>query len=89
MRAPKKAGLGIPICSQCAKPCNKEVFWLSHQFARDRKVRQRPYCCRECLMESFEEELFLDKLEAAVEKEKRFLQKRVCPACCCRLHELE
>lgn len=87
MAAPRKTG--VIACLQCHGRCPDEIYTLKREDIGESIVTEKTFCSRECMMEFFEDELFHDKLHAAIQKEQLFLYKNVCPACLRRLQALK
>jgi hypothetical protein len=87
--------MGVPrkarrvLCERCKLPCEEEIFEINRKGLVDGVTARKKLCSIECLMEVFENELFLDKVDDRIRKEMSFLHKHVCPACIKRLRTLE
>jgi hypothetical protein len=73
MTVPKKTG--VSLCSQCFFVCKNEEYRLLHRFLDGAVDAELIFCGRECMMDYFEEELFLLKIEAACAKEREDFEK--------------
>lgn len=87
MPIPRK--IGVEECVHCRFPCKEQVYRITHRYLDGRQSKDLVFCCWRCMMDYFEVvEKIQDRVDRQVQKEKRELHKRVCPACVRRFAEL-
>lgn len=75
---PKKTG--VIICGHCQLPIKKERIRLAHFFEGKKSVELN-FCGGDCMKDYLYDSDIHDEINQAVEKEKAWLHKQVCPAC--------
>lgn len=74
------------LCAFCQMPAEKELYTLTHRYAGEKKVDAvLNFCSWECLETHLWDEKIRDKVNQEIEKEVKWLQKQVCPACVRRI----